>query len=100
MKTNFKRALPHAAPYAALALLLAFPFVSRAAWQLVWSDEFAQADGTSPDSAKWGFDIGGGGYGNNELEYYTSRTNNARIQGGQLTIEAKQETNYSRCRCN
>jgi len=67
---------------------------SYAAWQLVWSDEFAQADGTSPDSAKWDFDVGNGsgGWGNNQLEYDTSRTNNARIQGGQLVIEAKQES--------
>ena len=34
----------------------------------------------------------GGGWGNNELEYYTSRTNNARIVGGQLVIEADQES--------
>ncbi len=63
-----------------------------AAWQLVWSDEFTQADGSSPDSTKWGYDIGGGGWGNNELEYYTSRTNNARIEGGQLVIEAREES--------
>lgn len=63
-------------------------------WQLVWSDEFAQADGTSPNSAKWGFDIGGGGWGNNQLESDTARTNNARIENGQLVIEARQE-NYT-----
>ncbi len=63
-------------------------------WQLVWNDEFSQPYGSSPDSSKWGYDIGGGGYGNNELESYTSRTNNARIEGGQLVIEARQE-NYT-----
>ena len=63
-----------------------------AGWQLVWSDEFTQADGTSPSSSNWGFDVGGGGWGNNQLEYDTARTNNARIQGGQLVIEAKQES--------
>ncbi|MEJ0091848.1 MAG: family 16 glycosylhydrolase [Limisphaerales bacterium] len=77
-----------------LLLALMAPVLCQAAWQLTWSDEFTQADGSSPDSAKWGFDIGGGGFGNNELESYTSRTNNARIQGGQLVIEAKQE-NYT-----
>lgn len=60
---------------------------------LVWDDEFNQPDGSPPDSTKWGYDIGGGGYGNNELEYYTSRTNNARIVKGQLVIEADHE-NY------
>lgn len=62
-------------------------------WTLVWADEFAQADGTAPDSTKWGYDIGGAGWGNNELEYYTSRTNNVRIEGGKLVIEARAE-NY------
>ena len=63
-------------------------------WTLVWSDEFAQADGSSPDSAKWAYETGtgSGGWGNNELEYYTSRTNNVRIENGQLVIEARQES--------
>lgn len=63
-------------------------------WKLVWADEFSQADGGAPDSSKWGYEIGGSGWGNNELEYYTSRTNNARIEHGQLVIEARQE-NFS-----
>jgi beta-glucanase (GH16 family) len=71
-------------------------------WNIVWDDEFNQPDGSSPDPTKWGYDIGGGGYGNNELEYYTSRTNNARIEGGQLVIEADQESyggnNYTSAR--
>ncbi|MGL4400193.1 MAG: family 16 glycosylhydrolase [Luteolibacter sp.] len=58
---------------------------------LLWADEFTQADGTRPDSAKWGYDIGGSGWGNNELQHYTSRTENARIEGGQLVIEARKE---------
>ena len=60
-------------------------------WRLVWSDEFNQPDGSAPDSAKWGYDTGGNGWGNKELEYYTSRTNNSRIEGGKLVIEARQE---------
>ena len=60
-------------------------------WTLVWSDEFKQADGTPPDPAKWGCETGGNGWGNNELEYYTARTNNARIEDGQLVIEALKE---------
>lgn len=64
-------------------------------WQLIWNDEFSQANGTSPDSSKWGYDIGtgSGGWGNGELQYYTSRTNNVRIENDQLVIEAKAE-NY------
>jgi beta-glucanase (GH16 family) len=61
-------------------------------WQLAWADEFTQANGTAPDPTKWGYDIGGGGWGNNELQTYTSRTNNARIENDQLVIEAKAET--------
>ena len=64
-------------------------------WTLVWSDEFTQANGSSPNSAKWANDIGtgSGGWGNNEWQYYTSRTNNVRIENNQLVIEARQE-NY------
>jgi len=65
-------------------------------WTLVWSDEFTQPDGSAPDSTKWGYEIGGGGWGNNELEYYTSRTNNARIESGQLVIEARAESYMTR----
>src|SRR3954454_13132678 len=51
--------------------------ISAQNWALVWSDEFTQPNLSSPDPAKWGFETGGTGWGNNELEYYTSRTNNA-----------------------
>ncbi|MDQ6813446.1 MAG: family 16 glycosylhydrolase [Bacteroidota bacterium] len=58
---------------------------------LVWSDEFSNAG--SPDAAKWGYDIGtgGNGWGNNELEYYTARTNNALVSNGTLKITAVKE---------
>ena len=85
----------------ALAVTL-HPARAANAWTLVWADEFQQADGSVPDATKWGYDIGGSGWGNNELEYYTSRTNNARIEGGQLVIEARQESfggkNYTSAR--
>ena len=64
-------------------------------WSLVWSDEFNQPDGSSPDASKWTYDTGGGGWGNSELENYTTRTNNARIAGGMLVIEARQESYQS-----
>jgi beta-glucanase (GH16 family) len=66
---------------------------SQVGWTLVWSDEFAQPDGSSPDATKWTYNLGAGGWGNNELEYYTARTNNVRIENGQLVIEAREE-NY------
>jgi len=57
-----------------------------------WSDEFDYTG--SPDAAKWGYDIGGSGWGNNELQYYTNSVDNARIENGKLIITAKLE-NYS-----
>ncbi len=74
-------------------LLAAAHAQTTTGWSLIWSDEFNQPDGSSPDSTKWIFDTGAGGWGNSELEFYTSRTNNARIVGGNLVIEARQE-NY------
>ena len=59
--------------------------------RLVWSDEFNQPDGSAPDPAKWGCELGGHGWGNNEMEYYTDRTNNVRVEDGKLVIEARQE---------
>jgi beta-glucanase (GH16 family) len=71
-------------------------------WILVWSDEFNRADGSPPDPAKWGYAIGGKGWGNHELEHYTSSTNNVRIEDGKLVIEARQESpggsNYTSAR--
>jgi beta-glucanase (GH16 family) len=62
-----------------------------AGWRLVWSDEFSRPDGSAPDAAKWGYDTGGGGWGNHELESYTTNTDNARIEDGKLVIEARRE---------
>ena len=61
-------------------------------WTLTWSDEFNGPNGSSPDPAKWKFDIGGGGYGNHELESYTDRPVNAHQQDGHLLITALKET--------
>ncbi len=63
-----------------------------AGWTLVWSDEFDGPDNSPPDPAKWNFETGGRGWGNNELETYTARTANARLLGGNLAITALRET--------
>ena len=60
-------------------------------WVLSWSDEFDGPDGSAPDPKKWTAETGGGGWGNNELEYYTARRTNARVEKGNLVIEARQE---------
>jgi beta-glucanase (GH16 family) len=64
------------------------PIPEPPGWSLVWHDEF---DGTAIDSANWTYDIGSGGWGNGEAQYYTSRPENARIEDGMLVIEAHQE---------
>lgn len=108
-------------PFRLLHLFLLFSFVTAAAckretvlqqqppttpttekkYELVWSDEFDRAG--PPDATKWGYDVGGHGWGNNELEYYTkSRPENARVEGGSLVIEARKEkfeaNNYTSAR--
>jgi beta-glucanase (GH16 family) len=62
---------------------------------LVWSDEFNGADGSTPDASKWTYDIGGKGWGNNELECYTNLAQNAQIRGGNLVITALQQSGYA-----
>jgi beta-glucanase (GH16 family) len=60
-------------------------------WTLAWADEFSAADGSAPDAAKWAYDLGGHGWGNNELQSYTSRPQNVKIQSGNLVITAQHE---------
>jgi len=57
--------------------------------QLVWSDEF---DGSTLDKNKWTYETGSGGWGNNEYEYYTDRTDNVSVSNGNLNITAKKES--------
>src|SRR2546430_355864 len=66
-----------------------------AGFKLVWSDEFNGADGSSPDSSKWTYDIGGNGWGNNELECYTNLTQNAQVKGGNLVITSMRQPAYA-----
>lgn len=62
-------------------------FVAR---KVIWSDEF-NVDG-APDTSKWGYNTGtGDGWGNNELQYYTTRSENVKIEGGLLKITAIKE---------
>lgn len=57
-------------------------------WTLAWADEF---NGTSLDTSKWNIEVNGNGGGNNELQYYTARSENIRVTGGELVIEARRE---------
>jgi len=72
------------------------PSYVPAGYSLVWQDEF---DGTSrlPDTKKWWYETGGGGWGNNELEYYIPGFQGtdtcAQISNGTLKIIAKKVGN-------
>jgi beta-glucanase (GH16 family) len=73
-------------------LLVCLPACSLADWRLVWNDEF---NGVAVDASRWTYDIGTGppfpGWGNNELEYYTSRPQNVVLSNGLLHIIAQKE---------
>ncbi|MGC4759450.1 family 16 glycosylhydrolase [Micromonospora trifolii] len=69
-----------------------------------WQDEFNSSAGTPVDQNKWRFDTGGGGWGNNERQYYTNSTSNAVHDGqGNLVITARRDNpanyqcHYGRC---
>ncbi len=64
--------------------------ITASGWELVWSDEF---DGATLNLDNWQAESGAGGWGNNELQFYTGRPENVRIEDGVLVIEARQE-NY------
>ncbi|WP_306643192.1 family 16 glycosylhydrolase [Sanyastnella coralliicola] len=78
-------------------ILLAFCplFVTAQDWSLVWSDEF---DGTELDITNWTYDLGTGaqfglnGWGNNELQYYTSNETNVFVEDGMLHIRALEQS--------
>jgi beta-glucanase (GH16 family) len=63
--------------------------------KLVWADEFNYKG--LPDSSKWSFAIGGHGWGNNELQYYTEKdTLNAKVENGVLKIIARKQKKENR----
>ena len=55
-------------PVLILSLLLTICAEVLEGYKLIWNDEF---DGNEIDTTKWGYDLGGSGWGNNEFEYYT-----------------------------
>lgn len=73
-------------------------YVDDGSPQLVWADEF-NVNGV-PDTSKWVYDLGdgsgpgepGAGWGNNEKQYYTNRSDNVKVEDGILKITAKKET--------
>lgn len=70
-----------------IATFLVHPAAALA--QPVWSEEFNT--GTTPNPAVWTYDLGGGGWGNSELQSYTSDPANVRVEGGNLIITAREQ---------
>lgn len=73
-------------------------------WGMVWSDEFNNPAGTPPNEANWSYELGDGtvntipGWGNNELQYYTSSTENSATDGnGNLVITAREADGSLTC---
>ncbi|MFH0992965.1 MAG: glycoside hydrolase family 16 protein [bacterium] len=62
-------------------------------WVPTWCEEFTYTGAV--DAAKWRHQTGGGGFGNEELQYYTSRSENAYVDGEKLIITAIKESYYS-----
>jgi len=66
----------------------------------IWADEF-NVDG-APNPANWGYDLGNNGWGNNEIQNYTSRPENVKVQNGFLKIFTLKESlggsNYTSAR--
>jgi beta-glucanase (GH16 family) len=72
-------------------------------YDLIWFDEFNSTTSTVPSILKWTYQTGGGGWGNDELQYYTNGQNSS-VGDGLLTISARKETvetnEYSSSRMN
>lgn len=70
--------------------------ISYPGMQLTWSDEF---DGTAINTSNWGYDTGAGGWGNSELQTYTTSSQNSYVEDGKLNIVAIEQINaYSSAR--
>ncbi|HUJ23255.1 MAG TPA: glycoside hydrolase family 3 C-terminal domain-containing protein [Bryobacteraceae bacterium] len=77
------------------------PAQTTSGWKLVWSDEFNGPAGAPPDPKNWNYDLGGGGWGNGEIEVYTNSANNVFQDGkGNLVIRAIRDAsgNYTSAR--
>ena len=94
-------------------------------WKLVWTEDFNQSVGSGVDTATWNYDTGNGGWGNNEIQNYTTSTNNVyiadmsadsqssdgrclaikaqrengQITSGRLTTKGKQFAKYGKIEC-
>lgn len=71
------------------------PDTDADAWKLSWSEEF-NYNGL-PDSSKWSYEVGGHGWGNNELQYYTDAAlTNTEVSNGSLKLKALRQKMHDR----
>lgn len=90
--TTATSAASAAAPTAALPTAV----LPTAIGDVVWSQEFNGASGTGPDTSVWNYDTGAGGWGNAELQTYTTSRQNSALDGqGNLVLTARKEANGS-----
>ena len=68
------------------------PSLQPGKWSLAWADEFDGPTGSRPDQTRWVYDRGGSGWGNEELQTYTDRLQNAVVRDGVLVITARAES--------
>lgn len=79
------------------------PWGQSSSWKLAWSDEFKGPPGAPPDPNKWTPEIGGAGWGNQQLEYDTDNKNAYQDGQGHLILEARKNDSasyqcwYGRC---
>lgn len=71
-------------------MLMGSGCMHRSAPRIIWSDEFNYTG--LPDTTRWNYDLGGHGWGNNELQYYTNNLQNVRVENGTLIIEARKDS--------
>ena len=91
MRRRFSIAAAVLVAFALLGLPRPAAEAAPPSWELVWSDEFDGPNGSGVDRTKWVSEVGGHGWGNDELEYYRADVRNAYLEGGSLVVKAVKE---------
>lgn len=70
--------------------------------KIIFLEDFSKYKTKTIDQTKWNFEIGGYGFGNEELQYYTHREKNCFIENGILHLKAYKEdyenNHYTSCK--
>ncbi len=79
--------------FTAIIAISQIVIAQKSCYELVWSDEF---EGNALNLSTWNIEVNDNGGGNNELQYYTARPENLRVENGNLVIEARKEVYLTR----